>query len=241
MIDQAELTWFLSTGGCYFERSPFGAVLDRLDNAAHVSRRCPICEDGIVTSNVKRWHSQRLLWVRNAPIGAWCNRCGGTGSIPQRLSCDEQKLVDDGTMTVRSDGDSQRAAVPDQVLVRYAHVSRTLSRMRPTLRNALMAAYGDEGEDLAATVHGRSWACSPLTPGGSRLLRLERDRRVRKKGVEPERPIRALTALARLNGHRKDPERAELLASAARDANALLRAAEAEWDRVIDVTQKRSA
>ena len=241
MIEESELTWFLTQGISVFERSTFGAVLERLDMDAHVSRTCPICEAGIVIEVTQKRHAKRLKWVAEAKIGDWCRRCNGTGVIPVRLSPEEQTMVDSDGWSMDSDHEGQRSAVPDAVLVRYAFVSRSLSRMPLRLKDALTLAYGDEGAELANTLHGRSWACSPLTKAGVQLLAAERERRTRVNGIEPERPIQAMTALANLALGKGNPERTKLLAEAARDANELLKKAEHCWECVVTLEPKRRA
>ena len=241
MIDQLELEWFLTKGISAFERSTAGAILERLEIDAYVSHICPVCDHGIIIEASKDRHGNRLHWVHSAAIGDWCKRCNGTGVIPQRLSPDEQRMVDTGSWATSSDHEGQRSAVPDQVLVRYAYVSRTLSRMSIRLRDALTSAYGDEGSELASTVHGRSWACSPLTRAGTELLTAERERRTRVAGIEPERPIQAMTALANLSIGKANPDRVKLLADAAGAAEKLLRAAEALWDQIVTLEPRRRA
>jgi hypothetical protein len=233
MIEQSELTWYLSEGISVFERSTTGAILEKLDRDAHVSRDCPVCDgQGIMGEKTIRRGAPRIRWVRDAKSGDWCERCHGTGVLPMRLSHDEQALVDSGDWAMPSDHAGQRSAVPDAVLVRYAYVSRILHNMPSLLRDALVMGYSDAGEELSATLHGRSWACSPLTKAGGALLSQERERRTRVEGVEPERPIQCMTALANLNGQSKNKERKELLAEASRQAVQLLRMAEARWDAV---------
>lgn len=239
MIEESELTWFLTQGLSVFERSVFGAVLERLDMDAHVSRDCPICDSGIVVEATKIRNADRLAWVAKAKIGDWCSKCKGTGVLPVRLSPEEQTMVDSGDWDVKTDHEGQRSAVPDAVLVRYAFVSRTLSRMPLRLKDAITLAYGDEGAELANTLHGRSWACSPLTKAGVQLLAAERERRTRVNGIEPERPIQAMTALANLALGKSNPERVKLLADAARDAEQLLKDAVHCWDCIVTLEPKR--
>jgi hypothetical protein len=233
MNDQSELTWFLTQGISVFERSTTGPILDKLEMDAYVSRICPICSHGVIVESSIRRNGGRLRWVRDSKVGDWCQRCNGVGVLPMRLSPEEQALADSGEWA-SSDREGQRSAVPDAVLVRYAFVSRALSRMPPTMRDALTLAYGDEGEEVSHTVLGRSWACTPLTAAGSALLTTERERRVRAEGIEPERPIQCMVALTRLGAGKSHPERSKLLALAAAEAIVLLRRAEAIWDRLVE-------
>lgn len=246
MIDATELTWFLTEGISVFERSTTGAILDKLSMDAFVSRACRRCNGaGILEDPWSQKDQRRLTPEERGKFsdeylskqvelmsGAWCPKCFGTGSEPVRLTPDEQRMVDSGDWSASADHEGQRSAVPDAVLVRYAHVSRTLAMMPMLLREAIVLAYGDEGEELSHTIRGRSWACAPLTVAGASLLAKERQRRTQKVEAEPELPIRCLTALASLGHSKAHPERTKLLAEAVEGAIALLKAAEAEWDHL---------
>lgn len=230
MLDQSELEWFLSEGITLFERSTTGAILDKIAMDAFTSRRCHICDgEGIIKRDFKIRAGRNN--TKEFKSGDWCFKCGGTGAVPVRLTPDEQSLVSSGDFHVR-ETDSFRAAVPDAAIARYAVVSRRLSRMPRCLAVAISAAYGDEGESSSLTARGRAWAVAQHTPAGRRLLELERNRKIRTKGVEAERPYLALTELARMDGSKAKPERTALLAEASTGAVRLLEKAEHAWIRV---------
>jgi hypothetical protein len=245
MIDSDELTWFLTEGISVFERSSTGAILDKLEMDAFVSRSCRKCGGAGIIDEGHIQTEKRILGSRDPyntykldnPVhhktGAWCPKCKGTGAEPVRLSAEEQRLVDAGDWS-SDDKEGKRSSVPDSTLIRYAHVSRTLSRMPSLLREALVMAYGDDGEGLSGTVHGRSWACSPLTIAGCELLLKERKRRTVDEEDAPERPIRCMIALAKLGANKAHPERAKLLGEAAAAAEELLRSAERSWTRIVE-------
>lgn len=247
MIDEKELTWFLTRGISAFERSTAGAILERCEMQAYVSCRCLKCNGlGFLPDEpwykTETYHGNPINPPQLIPGGKLCPRCNGNGNQPLRLSAEEQALCDSGDWINSSDDHAgQRSTVPDEVLCRYANVSRILNRMRLRNQQALVNGYGDEGEELASTRHGRAWACSPLTPSGATLLRQERERRTTAEGVEPERPIQCMTALANLNGHKLHPERAALLAQAVVESQKLLADAEAEWDSIVSARNERQA
>jgi hypothetical protein len=245
MIEQPELTWYITRGISCFERSTSGAILERCEMQAFVSFRCLKCNGLGLLPNVawymtETYHGEPINPPRLINGGKTCPRCNGTGAQPMRLSPEEQKLVDSGDWASSGDHAGQRSSVPDEVLCRYASVSRTLNRMRRVRKEALMMAFGDEGEELASTSHGRAWACSPLTASGAELLRQERERRVRVEGIEPERPIQCMVALANLSGHKSHPERVKLLAQAAKEAISLLADSIAEWDAILESAERRA-
>lgn len=230
MLDQGELEWFLSFGITLFERSTTGAILDKIAMDAFTSRRCHVCDGGgIITKSFSFRANGRSPIAYNS--GDWCFRCGGTGAIPVRLTPEEQALVNSGDQRAR-ETDSYRAAVPDESIARYAVVSRRLSRMPRSLAVSLAAAYGDEGSECALTPKGRAWAVTPYTSAGRKLLEQERRRKARTPGVEPERPVRALLALAALDANRPSPDRTALLADASVRSMALLEQSERAWVRV---------
>jgi hypothetical protein len=173
-------------------------------------------------------------------MGAWCSKCKGTGVEPVHLTPDEQRLIDSGEWSTTSDREGQRTAVPDQTLVRFAYVSRALSRMPETHRAVIVAAYGDEGEELSHGVLGRAWAVTPLTDAGAALLRHERDRIDADPDiVAPEKPVQCLVSLSRLPKGKRQTERTKLLASAAKQAEKLLREAEAVWELIVGGLSER--
>jgi hypothetical protein len=227
MKNQSELEWFLSYGITLFERSSLGPQLDKISMEAFTSRRCHVCGGcGVIKKTFKTRTGKKTF--RTIEAGSWCFKCNGTGSIPVRLTPEEQSNANSGTQKC-NDTDSVRAAVPDDEIRRYALVSRRLARMSKTLAAALIAGYGDEGSECALTVRGRAWAATPLTRAGRSLLAQERLRKRKTPGVEPERALRALMTLAALDGHKPNQDRTKLLAEAGVAAQKLLDRAEAMW------------
>ena len=233
MKESNELRWYLTTGTSIFERSVMGGILDKLENEAYKSDYCKRCAGtGILN---KPWSGPDKYGItRSYAGGQWCPKCNGRGHQPVRMTQEEAENAYGGDWTC-GDNEGTRATVGDAILVRYAYVSRVLSLMQPQLREALQWAYGDSGDTLSGTIHGRSWACAALTEPGKLILANERNNPHGEGIAEPERPILCLTTLAKIkNDARKHPELFDLLAKAAHDAHELLKHAEFDWDCTID-------
>lgn len=233
MLLKEELSWYLSKGISVFERSTIGAILDKLEMESCTSRDCRQCGGaGIVDKPFECRDPKDSTRTITVQFGAWCGRCHGVGVEPVRLSPDEQKLVDSGNWASH-DKEGTRSAVPDQTLVRFAFVSRMLAKMPAGPRMAIVAGYGDEGEELSHGLKGRAWALTPLTKAGLQLLAQERGRKDTVGIVAPEKPVQCLSSLADLPRDKRHPERAALLTEAASDAEKMLSQAERTWDLIV--------
>lgn len=233
MLEQKELTWYLSKGISIFERSTIGAILDKLELESCVSRSCRMCGgSGIVDKPFQCPDPKDKARTITIQLGAWCEKCKGTGVEPVRLSEEEKRLVDSGEWS-RNDSEGTRSAVPDETLVRFAFVSRLLSLLPSEAREVIEAAYGDEGEELSHGLKGRAWAVTPLTEAGKKLLAGERCRKETAGIASPEKPVQCLASLADLPKNKRQPERTKLLAEAASQAEKMLREAEAVWNLVV--------
>lgn len=233
MKEQAELVWYLSQGITVFQRSTLGPMLDKLELESCTSRTCRKCKgSGIVDEPHDVPDPKDPVRTITVQFGAWCPRCRGTGVEPVRLSAEEQELVH-GDDWCRSDHEGTRTQVPDETLVRFAHVSRLLAGLQLPIRRVIEAAYGDEGEELAKSLKGRAWAVTPLTRAGRELLAQERDRKTAAEVADPERPVWCLASLADLPKDKRHPERTKLLANASRQAEKLLAEAEAVWELMV--------
>lgn len=241
MREQQELTWYLGAGQSVFERSTIGAILDKLELESCTSRTCRVCKgEGIVDEPHECRDPKDSARTITVQFGAWCRKCKGIGVEPVFLSSDEQRLAATGDWS-RGDTDGARCAVPDATLIRYAFVSRMLSRMPLEAREVIEAAYGDAGEELSRTLKGREWAVMPLTEAGRELLRSERDRKATVGVTEPERPVWCLCSLADLPKSERHPERTILLDAAREQAVKMLREAEATWDLIVGGLSEREA
>jgi hypothetical protein len=233
MKEQSELTWYLSKGISMFERSTIGAILDKLELESCTSRKCRKCDgQGIVDEPFTCPDPKDPARTITVQLGKWCPKCKGTAVEPVFLTPEEQKMIDSGEWS-SNDKEGTRSAVPDETLVRFAHVSRMLSLMPTEHREVIEAAYGDEGDELSHGLKGRAWAVTPLTKAGLELLRSERDRKQTVGIVAPEKPVQCLVSLADLPKDKKHPERSKLLADAASEAEKMLKEAEAVWDLVV--------
>ena len=233
LIEQGELVWYLSKGISIFERSTCGAILDTLELESCTSRKCRECHgDGIVDKPFQCADPRDPVRTITVQMGAWCPKCKGIGVEPVHLTPEEQKMIDSGEWS-SSDKEGARSAVPDQTLVRFAFISRALSTLPLTSRTVIIAAYGDEGEELSHGIHGRAWAVTPLTEAGAELLSHERDRKVTVGIMAPEKPVQCLLSLANLPKDKSHPERKKLLSEAAAQAERMLASAEAVWNLIV--------
>jgi hypothetical protein len=234
MIDSEELIWYEAEGVTYFERSPTGPMLDRLDMAAHKSAYCHTCAGkGIV--DVPWSCVDRKGETLNLTQGAWCKKCNGTGSVPVRLTAEEQRSADDGELA-ENHNEGARAAVDDSILIRYAQVSRILDLMDPFYREAIEVAYGPMGEFLETTPHGRAWALTPMTSAGKRLIAQERT--VKDSELDPDRPLVFLTKLVKESKGKKWHDVVETLRDATREAIDILKIAEFRWESAVASCRK---
>jgi hypothetical protein len=87
--DEVLLGWYFSRGTAGFERSTFGAVLDRQHSQVIGSRPCSRCEGaGVLNEPWVRTvdiHGEPLKEPERLESGQECPNCGGTGSKPRRI------------------------------------------------------------------------------------------------------------------------------------------------------------
>lgn len=107
--EASDLEWLFGQGGATFERSPTGAVLERLLRDSCGAAKCRICKGrGLLSSTAAvvraratkhhREHIERgelkredgvLVYTsihefKTVGLGSWCGACGGTGYVPKR-------------------------------------------------------------------------------------------------------------------------------------------------------------
>ncbi len=176
---KADLVWFTSYGVSYFEKSTLGGQLDAVIFSAFGSRPCKPCRgSGIVDepwTQYTRTHrmsfgkdiEERLDVPIHHATGKVCEVCGGKGHRMVKLI----RKPGHNMMKVNVQRERcQRGAPDDEVLIRYAFVSRRLNRMPRELAETMLLAYSDEGELLEANNVGRIWAVAPITQDGRELL-----------------------------------------------------------------------
>lgn len=212
--DQAALGNFFGVGATKFERSTMGPMLDHIELFGFGAVKCGACRGAGI-----RWTS-----------GAWCTKCGGSGSIPYEL--DRSHAVDE--LPVNETRTGSGGYVPDDAeMTRYAIISRRLSLLSGRVQQTLEAYYGDHGcrcDDIQAW---RMVAVYPLVPAGERLTRLgadeEADADVRERYRTMPRYERAYwqVALERINSK---PQRASLIRAAEEQATALYLEAVEAWE-----------
>jgi hypothetical protein len=193
--DEADLEWFWCFGEATFERSTFGAILERQALYGEVTELCLTC-DGYGSD---RASGQRCVPCRGKGririgqvelpshdvLGSKaCPECH-TESGYRRKNADPSSCpVCEGTLYVDSAAVGMMAAAhgesgyepDDGALRRYAKVSRRLSRLENQDRASaavLQAYYGVDGLRWGGTDHGRLTALIPMTRAGARLLEHE--------------------------------------------------------------------
>lgn len=205
--DDALLRWFFGPGQSAFERSPFGAILDRAELLRYDSDACQDCTGGILDN------------------GAWCPMCNGVGSVP-RVRRHSTRALTARPMT--RDGSGQAAEPDDTHLRWYASVSRRLShveRLDPACACAIEAYYGNHGARWAMTKFGRFFALFPLVPAGKTLLR-------QTKGDLTMQATDRIHVLAELEKIQPMKQRGELFKAAGRQAADLHDEACRRWNEV---------
>lgn len=234
---QDDLTWYLTEGISYFERSTFGSMLDATVMRAFGTQTCEQCDGAGVLDEpwvmthvtVHRGDSRReyesaLPAPVGIPTGKDCPRCHGTGVREERLVPRDDKEL---TCRPKAEGHGvTKGAPPDEILTRYAFVSRRLGQMPACLSEALQVAYGDDGEASLFTLRGRSWAVTPLTVAGRRLTELHR-----AKSHGNDNQFRAVAAMSEMADSKETtPETRKLLGEAIEQAAALTKRAEDYWN-----------
>jgi hypothetical protein len=153
--DGAALSWHFSTGSAAFERSTMGPMLDHASLFAFGKVgpfRCRKCDYGVI------------------PDGRWCLRCQGTGFI---LTVIERRQRTDDEMPVNETMSGSGGYTPDdEVMARFAVVSRRLGLLPVRLRQALESYHGPHGDRCSDAQAWRLVALYPLTPAGQRLVKL---------------------------------------------------------------------
>jgi hypothetical protein len=161
---EGEILWYFSAGQSAFERSTFGAQLERLaaEGVASDGSRVPSGRDA--AAKVWAFHVRRV-------------------SVTEPITLDVETAAELRALLPWDDWDPGETARPrptqasepvvmpsDVTLIRYARVSRTLSRLAASAGRALALWYGNRGGFWALRHLGRIMAVLPETRAGRRLL-----------------------------------------------------------------------
>lgn len=177
--DALQLEWYLGPGQATFERSPFGAMLERSWLLSEVSERCSKCGgqgilDGDHVKPGKCKHcSGGCDYCINGQVveGCWCDKCRGTGFNNVRIRNDRNQ-----TVKLKKSAGREPGYTPDNwSLTTYAAISRRLKALcdlSGVAYEVLTTYHGDKGSRWADTEQGRIFSVIPLTKAGRKLLKL---------------------------------------------------------------------
>ena len=214
--DEADLSWFFCVGVSRFERSTFG---DQIEKLSHFSRD---------------EHGSRIPHPADKANEVWDHRqrrCRRTArALTQTLADELRALIkppEDPGLTARptasANDHGERGYVPDHAaLMRFAAVSRRLSRLTRSNRRALELYYGLEGTRWDRVAMGQIMILFAQTPSGKRLLDLygqERD----------GSPVERIAAIWADHTSKKSPQCSGLLRNAEAQSYELLSAAKAAY------------
>lgn len=176
--DERDLSWFFGVGAASFQRSTFGAMLDRAQMFAFDSELCDQCDGTtFVEDNAtcpkckgtgirprKRRRKRRIL-------KAECRKCAGTGLNSEGKLCGTCRGFEGLTAMPQPSAHEEPSYSPeDETLHRYAEMSRRLERLPVACVRVLAAYFGDPGAKWDRRPQGRVCALYPLTRSGRRLL-----------------------------------------------------------------------
>ena len=227
--DEVDLRWFMGDHehSPIFERSVMGDMLDRAENFGTMSSGLPVEHKRILEERV--WeHRQRecmqplevLTEEEFESMRAVAEELGFTDEDP---SLDAQITCETRTVSVRT---------RDEVLIRYAGISRAVMRCPPMHQKALELYYGPSGNRWVRHQLGRLLAVYELTEAGKELL-AERVRRCRREFLHDEGgPAERFDAEWRHQKRWKDETRARRFKATELEARKLLASARAEYRSV---------
>ena len=202
----SELSWFFSDGQSAFERSTFGALLERAEQFGfdHDGHRIPHPE----TKRNESWHFRQGL-------------CGQPAvSIDQALADDIRQLIDwealDPSITAcpKPIKSEEPSVTPDDwKLQRYARASRALNNIPSRYGRVLSLYYGLRGCFWELQKLGRILAVMHETQAGKKLLEvcksdgeLRSDERIAaawdRQRAWPDDKIGALLTIAEKQAHK---------------------------------------
>lgn len=189
--ERADLDWFFGVAQALFERSTFGAMLERQKNLAFDTTACGSCKGSGFSGDdscprcrgcgfapvQRKGEYRRHAEPRACPpcrgaTGRDCEVCGGEGYI-EGWSTHVPSGVGDFTH-------SYEMIEMHAPLMRHARVGRHLDRLRmldETSARVLAAFHSDRGARWGRTEKpGRIFVVYPLTKAGRTLLRMSENR-----------------------------------------------------------------
>lgn len=242
--DEADLEWFWCFGEATFERSTFGAVIERQSLYAEMTELCLTC-DGYGTDPASGSRCVPCVGKGRTKLGLLeqgprdvdctkpcpeCHTLAGyrrANADPELcLVCNGELYVETGAVGMAPAQQGEGGYEPDDgALRRYAKVSRRLSRLERQDRASaavLQAYYGVDGLRWGGTDHGRLTALIPLTRAGAKLI----DAEPNELGLG----VRELFAnLVADHARKKTPPRSGALMRATEEAGALYLTACKAW------------
>lgn len=193
--DEADLEWFWCFGEATFERSTFGAILERQSLYGEVRELCLACDgygtDPASGSRCMPCQGKGRIRIGNTEMAAHdvlgsvpCPDCHTDTGYRRReadpdscLTCNGELYVDSRAVGMMSAQVGEVGYEPDDgALRRYAKVSRRLGRLETRSRWAvpvLQAYYGVDGLRWGGTDHGRLTALVPMTRAGGKMIGAE--------------------------------------------------------------------
>ncbi len=206
------LTFYFGAGRSMFERSTFGAQLERAELFGHGSVKCGTCRG-----------------IGVLPTGAWCGPCNGTGAKPYKLP----PLTSSDVVVDVSETNTEGGYAPnDDAMAQFAVVSRRVGALPVLLQSALAAYYGDAGIRCSTLPCWRMVSLYPLVPAGKKLAAMgleelsTEEERLKFDTDPPYERCRRHVELEKSNS--KDHRRA-LIESAERQASELFERTVAAW------------
>lgn len=213
--DADDVRWYFGRGQTCFESSYFGAQCEELARRAAVTKCCPGCSlqgahPDSVGSGFGKDHDL-------------CSRCNGRGFVSRRVpKHQDTKLT---ARPTQPEPAHDRNVESDEILMRFAHVSRILSRLPQQARRVLEAFYGDVGCYFAREHGSALFAVYLTTLAAEKLLSSGRN------GNDPD--YTRLGRLIRSNAIQPVEKEAALLKAAAKQSERLMQAAVAEWNDTV--------
>lgn len=235
--DQRSLQWFFTDGQCAFEKSVFGAQLDRAMMMSHGTEPCDVCHGTGYADTPRKAITKAIEMIaqwradgadpKKKPLykDTDCPECEGDGFVPVKLHGSPQ-----GRITAKPTGSSIKGGGREPSVIAletYGLVIGKISRMSDESAHALEAFFGMAGERWEGDPNrGRIWGVLPLTPAGKKLVKRSREKTSQQGTLTDDQ---VLNVEAELQELAPDGNRGKLLETGRAQAVALFRRAEEAW------------